>query len=295
MLVFASPYPSASVVNGHVYWRLYVTASSGSSGTVSVALSNLEFRATAGGADQVPVCTADNMGAAGQTLFSTAFSSSAYLAFDATTTGTSWTSATGFPQYIGYQFPSAVAVEQIQLYTDSNATNFLPSAFKIQYSDDGVTWYDRAAYSGQSLTASTGYTFSTASTAPTFSVSPTVSTDTGFFGTGDVATVSYTHNGASTTIAWLRDGVAIGGATSASYTYVSGDVGHTVAAQVTAIALDPTLTTVATSSGNSIVTPTFGTDTRVPAGDMNSGSDSRLTAGDMQSGTDLRVTTTRTA
>jgi hypothetical protein len=51
----------------------------------------------------------------------------------------------------------------------------------------------------------------------------------------------------------------------------------------------------ASTSTNTIATPTFNTHTRVPAGDMQSGSDSRLTAGDMQSGTDLRISRERTA
>lgn len=263
------------------------------SGTVGVALSNLEFRATVGGADQLPVCTNNNMGAAGLVIVSSEFSSNGYYAFDATTTGTSWLSTNSMPQYLGFQFPVTVAVEQIQLYTDSSS-NFLPVDFKVQYSDDGITWSDRAVFTGQSLSPSTSYTYSTTATAPTFSVPAAFTTDTGFFGTGDTATVTYTHNGANTLIQWLSDGAPISGATSASYTYVSGDVGHTVTPRVRAYN-DVLLYTDSTPTGASIVTPTFATDTRVPAGDMNSGSDSRLTAGDMQSGTDFRVTTIRTA
>lgn len=126
-----------------------------------------------------------------------------------------------------------------------------------------------------------------------FSVSPTISTDTGFYAEGDTATVSFTHNGLSTTYQWTRDGSPIGGATAASYTYVSGDVGHTVNCTVTASS--GANNTSQSAIGSTIGTPAYATHTRVPAGDMDSGSDSRLTAGDMQSGTDLRITTERIA
>lgn len=108
--------------------------------------------------------------------------------------------------------------------------------------------------------------------APVFTLAPTVSTDTGFFAEGDTATVSFAHTGVTQTYQWKRDGIAISGATSASYTYVSGDVGHTVTCTVTAT--NPAWgSTPATSAGNAIGTPTYSANPRV-----TSSGDTRVTS-----------------
>ena len=65
--------------------------------------------------------------------------------------------------------------------------------------------------------------------APLISGSPvvgdTLSCSTGTWSGVDTATLTYQ---------WLRDGAAIGGATSASYTLTSADQGHSLTCQVTA-------------------------------------------------------------
>ncbi|MEV5021427.1 hypothetical protein MRBLMA1_001250 [Sphingobium sp. LMA1-1-1.1] len=178
--------------------------------------------------------------------------------------------------------------------TDNNFGVRADTAYTCYYFTD--SYADGAAANAGSLGSFTGAPVILATgtpITPAFSASPTITTDTGFFAEGDTATVSYTHNSPSTSIQWTRDGVAISGATSASYTYVSGDVGHVVACTVTAI--NGSLSASASASGTTIGTPSYTTHTRVPAGDMDSGSDSRLTAGDMQSGSDLRISTERTA
>jgi len=178
--------------------------------------------------------------------------------------------------------------------TDNNFGVRADNAYACRYFTD--SYADGAASTAGALGSFTGAPVILATgnvLTPSFSVSPTISTDTGFYAEGDTATVAYAHNSPGTSIQWTRDGAAISGATSASYTYVSGDVGHVVACTVTAV--NGSLSANASASGTTIGTPSYTTHTRVPAGDMNSGSDSRLTAGDMQSGSDLRISTERTA
>lgn len=53
----------------------------------------------------------------------------------------------------------------------------------------------------------------------------------------------------SFTYAWLRDGVAIGGATSLTYELVEGDVGKNISLRVTAVSLGGTTQAVSASVG----------------------------------------------
>jgi hypothetical protein len=117
-----------------------------------------------------------------------------------------------------------------------------------------------------------------------FSQNPTLSSDSGFYGEGDTLTVTYAHNGTSETIAWLRDGIAIGGATTATYTLVSADLGTMISARVTATNTAGTAQLTSSAVGP-IVTPTYSTEDRV----TDTG-DQRVT-----DTADVRVTTTRTA
>jgi hypothetical protein len=116
---------------------------------------------------------------------------------------------------------------------------------------------------------------------PTFSVHPIITTNTGFFAEGDIATVAYTHNGTSTAIQWTRDGADIVGATSANYTYDAADVGAIVTARVKASIGG--FDTTETAAGTLIGTPTYSTEDRV-----TDSADQRVT----DSG-DVRVTTER--
>ena len=71
---------------------------------------------------------------------------------------------------------------------------------------------------------------------------------TGTPGVGQVLTGHYTYGDAdgdlegTSTFRWLRDGVAIGGATSGTYTLVADDYLHTIVFEVTPVALAGTLT-----------------------------------------------------
>lgn len=98
-------------------------------------------------------------------------------------------------------------------------------------------------------------------TAPVFTSPPVISTDTGFYGVGDVFSVSFEHTGTSETYQWKAAGAAISGETGATYTGDAGELGDLITVTVTASNLAGT--TNATPAGvGPLVTPTFETQTR---------------------------------
>jgi len=150
----------------HIYWRVHITAT-GTLDEYFTSAAEVVFSGATG-----PVSTAGG----------TAFASSTegvgirepYMAFDADVL-TLWSTGGGAPgpAFIGYQFPSAVDVTGVSL-TSGDSTNRaarMPSAFDLQYSDDGSTWTTL-----QSFTGITGWTPSGSNA---FSVTPTTSTPPG--------------------------------------------------------------------------------------------------------------------
>lgn len=291
MFPFPSPLLMQTAVGAasgsHSRWRLNLTTSD-----TWIKLYDAQFRGSIGGADQVPVCTAEDMSPNGIVSESTFNSGSpGWLAFDSDPTGTNWISALGTSGgWLAFQFPSSVDVQQFSITTAPSSSNpGIPTGIDLQYSDDGSTWTTRATFAGLSLAASSTYTFASAAV-PAFTAAPTTTTNTGLYGVGDLATVAYAFDtsssltGIAVSLQWTRDGVAIGGATGSSYTFVSADAGHTVACSVTLTnTIGATITTA--SAGHSIATPTFSSDTRV-----TSAADIRVT-----SAGDIRTTSTRVA
>jgi hypothetical protein len=148
------------------------------------------MRGTAGGADQC------NGGTASASSVGIGGGSSAANAFNNNDGGDGlwWSSSTGSiggAEWLQYTFPSAITVEELRLvfYSKSN----LPTEIRVQYWD-GAAWQtywliDFLEYAWGSLTR----VFNRADAAlqpPTFSVWPTISTNTGFYGEGDIATVA---------------------------------------------------------------------------------------------------------
>lgn len=140
----------------HTYWR--VSIPSVNTG-VLCALTDVQFRATAGGADQVPVLT----GSSASVLFSSDnIGNEAWRAFDSNlATNNGWAGNAPPPtQYIGYQFASAVAVEELVIQTYGDA-RWIPTEIRLDYSDNGTTWTTKTVFTGLSLSSGTVYTFST--------------------------------------------------------------------------------------------------------------------------------------
>src|SRR5215207_10553644 len=95
----------------HSYWRLYIIQSGyGTSRGTAIGLSEVEFRATVGGADQAIGGTAT-----ANSEYSGTYAAS--KAFD-DTIGTNWAtleSPAVIPGWLQYQFPAPVDVLQISL------------------------------------------------------------------------------------------------------------------------------------------------------------------------------------
>lgn len=119
----------------HAYWRM---RSLSAQGGASVALSELEFRATAGG---------PNLATGGTALAGSSFDNTVggaghdeINAFDGSSS-TKWASASSVADWIGYHFASAVSINQIAVTSRNDGFfNQAPNATLVEWSDDGSTW-----------------------------------------------------------------------------------------------------------------------------------------------------------
>lgn len=114
--------------------RLEMFAANG--GTV-LEMTEVEFRATSGGADQ---CTGGQ--AAASSAYDTSLDPGA--AFD-NNTGTLWASVTGAStnQWLQYMFPSSTTVTEYALTARASFTSQMPKNWRLRTSSDqGLTWTD---------------------------------------------------------------------------------------------------------------------------------------------------------
>ena len=113
----------------HAWWRINVERSGTST---TLYLAEIEFRGTAGGADQ----------ATGGTAMGSANTGSTANAFDDSLTSNANASSPAYPAWFGYQFPSPVSVAEVALTSDDYIYSGQRSihVFTIDWSDDGVTW-----------------------------------------------------------------------------------------------------------------------------------------------------------
>jgi hypothetical protein len=118
----------------HSYWRLYITANSGS--TYS-SCSAITMTSTYGGS---------NLSTGG-----TALSSSNYdgeTAANCFAGSSQWTSGeSGPPSWIGYEFASPVTISNVVWTPRSGYLQRAPTAYSLEYSDDGTSW-SAAVWSG---------------------------------------------------------------------------------------------------------------------------------------------------
>ena len=125
----------------HRYWRINITKHNG--GDV-VSHAEVQFRATVGGADQAtggtPDASTENLPTYG-----------ASKAFD-DDASTIWSStSSSLPQWISYDFGSAVDVVEVALQADDTAPRALYAAedFDVQYSDDNSSWTTAWSVTGE--------------------------------------------------------------------------------------------------------------------------------------------------
>ncbi|UTC29064.1 putative tail protein [Brevundimonas phage vB_BpoS-Marchewka] len=137
-----TPVTSPTDLGRHAYWRVVVDDTAAYPGTTTVVIAELLLRAVPGGPQQ----------ATGGTAIGTGGNQNG--AFDGTT-GDAWTAA--LPDaWIGYHFAAPVALQEIAVTASAVAgwaTNYSPEVLRVQYSDDGVTWF-----AGWTVTGQTGWT-----------------------------------------------------------------------------------------------------------------------------------------
>jgi hypothetical protein len=141
--VFPETVPAAGF---HRFWRILCTTANG--GTFYL-IDEIEFRATSGAADQVPVQSGANGDSGGRSIMGAG--SNAWNAFDGTTAA--WSSSGTTNQWVGFIFPTAVKVEEILLRATANTSRTVNTG-AIEYSDDQVTWTSQKALTGLTWTAS---------------------------------------------------------------------------------------------------------------------------------------------
>lgn len=121
------------------YWRIYVTANGGGS---YCGVNELQFRPTPGTNYQPGTGTAT----------ASSVDSSSHSAADAfdNNNSTSWESSTTspLPQWLAYQYPSAITPQQIYIY--GGFPLLRPITFDVQYSADGSTWTTLQSFSNVS-------------------------------------------------------------------------------------------------------------------------------------------------
>jgi hypothetical protein len=146
-------FPESSPAAGyHRYWRVFCLNNNG--GTNFIILDEVEFRATAGGADQTTTLTTDAGDANGRAVASGGpGGNEMFRAFDGVTTSANpWAGPGTTNQYIGYVFPSPVKVEEISLKGTTQTTR-MPKDIQVEYSDDGSSWTNQKSISTLSWTS----------------------------------------------------------------------------------------------------------------------------------------------
>lgn len=128
----------------HRAWRLSLTGTSGGS-----ELSDIEFRATAGGADQTAAVPIGDGNASGRGITSSqGAGAEVYRLYDGSA-ATYWFSGSN-NQWAGYVFPDPVKVEELSIIGPKNVASRSGTGFLLQYSDDLVTWTTQKTVTGLS-------------------------------------------------------------------------------------------------------------------------------------------------
>lgn len=135
---YGETYPFVAPPSGyHRAWRLFCV---NNNGDAVIRIEELEFRATAGGADQTSTVATDGR--------STSSSGTSTAAFDGTTTP--WTSVGNVNEWVAFIFAAAVKVEEIAVKSGSvSFATRSPKDMLLQYSDDGITWTTQKTFASQ--------------------------------------------------------------------------------------------------------------------------------------------------
>jgi hypothetical protein len=117
----------------------------------------------------------------------------------------------------------------------TNISSATSSSYTVQVADAGANITVTVTATNTAGSASATSNAVTMPDVPANSVAPGASGATSQGSTLTVTNGSWTNSPTSFTYQWRRDGVNISGATSATYSIVGGDLGHTLVARITAI------------------------------------------------------------
>jgi hypothetical protein len=130
------------------FWRIYITAVHGST---LAAVSGFELFTN----DNQTDLTTGGAGAISSSVYSASFPLSG--AFD-DDINTKWASLEPLPQWIGYDFgvDNLIQITGLSLTPRNDASiDQFPKEFMLQYSEDGVTWFDYAYFETSAPVAGT--------------------------------------------------------------------------------------------------------------------------------------------
>lgn len=142
--------PSGPPAATATYWRIYCDNANGGS---RIGIGEIEFRATAGGADLVPglIITNNNNAAFLAIRSSDVFGSAdAWRAFanDGSTSG--WQSQTNnVNEWVGIHFAALVSVVEVAITCAYFDATHQTKDMHLQYSSDGVTWTTQKNFATQ--------------------------------------------------------------------------------------------------------------------------------------------------
>lgn len=136
-------YPETLAAGYHRGFRINVTAVDGSS---FLQLDELEFRATAGGADQTVPIGANYSTTDGRVLTNSDNGGNEAWRVFGNDSGTWFVLGTG--AYVAFVFPAPVKVEEILMKASGSATQ-TPKDFTLDYTDDGATWTTQKTFPSQ--------------------------------------------------------------------------------------------------------------------------------------------------
>lgn len=137
----------------HTRWRIFFTGPATSYYGHAQA-AEIEMRATIGGADQCNGGAAIASGYVSPYTPDKAFNNSVASIYDNWGSGAA---ATG--GWIGYVFPAPVQVAEFYFYPSNVVSPSWPTAFALEYSDDGLVWSRVKEYTGLTWSSNTPQTF----------------------------------------------------------------------------------------------------------------------------------------
>ncbi len=134
-------------------WRVYIYTTGDPS---ECSLVELEMRASPGGVDQTT---------GGSAFASSEYGSNDVAAYAFDDNPSTWAASSyGIPAFIGYNFASAVAVNELTMVSRPEAAAYAPTKFDVQYYD-GSAWQTHFSASGLTWTGNEKKTFTRVVTA----------------------------------------------------------------------------------------------------------------------------------